>query len=436
MMLHPSPSSWRVLAERSANGIKMRRNNYMPVFWMTTRAASSSSSSSSTSTTKMPSTPIALSKFYTPRDQRSENDDRYGELDNMYDKRIKRRRRIDPTRELNYTSAHWERHKSVYRRMKHMLTTFGSSPFQRLLFPDLFISSLVAGGLTYYNEFLAVDAASQIWMNGQGIAAGTTAIALLTGFRLNASYGRYNEGRKMMSDINTTSRNLATNSHMWLMDRRDRKRMLLLIKAYSVAMTYHLNTKGNHNGIRRRCDPNFDEQMYAEYQAEMRDVFQNDQDEDFLRACKWFRNKEHGPLGISTLMRRIIAGNIDQKDALNRELDVHVNKLLTSLGGCERIQKTPIPTCFTRHTSRLLFVWSNMIPLAIYPVCGPFFTLPATVAASYSIMGIEDIGVQLEEPFNILPLRQYSDGVYDGVDFIASAYSDGEDECTGSSKSG
>lgn len=31
--------------------------------------------------------------------------------------------------------------------------------------------------------------------------------------------------------------------------------------------------------------------------------------------------------------------------------------------------------------------------------------------------------VQLEEPFNILPLRQYSDGVYDGVDFIASAYS-------------
>lgn len=32
--------------------------------------------------------------------------------------------------------------------------------------------------------------------------------------------------------------------------------------------------------------------------------------------------------------------------------------------------------------------------------------------------------VQLEEPFNILPLRQYSDGVYDTVDFISSTYSD------------
>ena len=30
--------------------------------------------------------------------------------------------------------------------------------------------------------------------------------------------------------------------------------------------------------------------------------------------------------------------------------------------------------------------------------------------------------------FNILPLRQYSDGVYDGVDFIASAYSDADGE--------
>jgi len=78
---------------------------------------------------------------------------------------------------------------------------------------------------------------------------------------------------------------------------------------------------------------------------------------------------------------------------------------------------------FCRHTSRLLFIWSNMIPFAIYPVCGPFFTLPTTIGISYSLMGIEDIGVQLEEPFNILPLRQMSDGVYSGVDFVASVYS-------------
>ena len=35
----------------------------------------------------------------------------------------------------------------------------------------------------------------------------------------------------------------------------------------------------------------------------------------------------------------------------------------------------------------------------------------------------------LTEPFNVLPLRQYSDGVQDGVDFIASAYSDIDKAC-------
>jgi len=285
----------------------------------------------------------------------------------------------------------------------------------------MFITSLIAGGLTYYNEFVALgDVAQQISMNSQGIAAGTTAIALLTGFRLNASYGRYNEGRKMIGGVNTTSRDLATNSLMWVSSEKERDRMLLLIKAYSVALTFYLNRKGNHNGM--RCGPNFDEQVYAEYQAEMRDVFSNDDtNDDFVRVCIWFRNKDNVPLGIASLMRGIIARN-DRQDALNRELEVQVQKLLACLAGAERIQKTPIPTCFTRHTSRLLFMWSNMMPFAIYPACGPLFTLPMTIGISYTLMGIEDIGVQLEEPFNILPLRQYSDGVHDGVDFIASAY--------------
>lgn len=314
-------------------------------------------------------------------------------IDSLYDSRLKRRRRIDPTRELNYTPIHWERHKSVYRRIKHVLTTFGASPFQRLLFPDFFITSLIAGSLTYYNEFVAINDAAQIYMNGYhgAFAASTTALAILTGFRLNASYGRYNDGRRQLGVVNAASRDLASNTLMWVESRKDRERMLLLIKAYSVALTYYLNKKGNHNGL-RRCDPKFEEQIYAEYQAEMKDIYHdNDHDPDLIRLCMWFQNNDNVPLGILSLMRKIISQN-GQRDALNRELDLHVQKLMSSLGACEGIQKTPIPTCFTRHTSRLLFIWSNMMPFAIYGACGPFLTLPATIGISYSLMGIEDIG--------------------------------------------
>ena len=58
-----------------------------------------------------------------------------------------------------------------------MLTAPGASPLQRLLFPDFFATGLIAAGLTYYNEFVAMDAASQLWINSGGFTAGTTAIA-------------------------------------------------------------------------------------------------------------------------------------------------------------------------------------------------------------------------------------------------------------------
>jgi len=341
----------------------------------------------------------------------------------VYDSRLKRRRRIDPTRELNYKAENWESHKSVYRHIRHILTTFGASPFQRLLFPDLFITSAIAGGLTYYNEFVATEA---LWMDGKGLAAGTTAIALLSGFRLNASYGRFVEARTLLGAVNTASRDLASNASMWLNTEENKDRMMKLIKAFSVALIFHLNSKGGHNQIRRNQET-FHEQIYAEFRAEMLDVFQDDdEDEDFVQVCSWFRSSgTNVPLGITLMMRDIISQNNDEDEHLhvsvyNRELDLRVQKLVASLGGCERIQKTPIPTCFTRHTSRLIFMWSNLLPFAIYPVCGPLFTVPSTLAITYSILGLEDIGVQIEEPFNILPLRQYSDGVYDGVDFIRS----------------
>ena len=272
------------------------------------------------------------------------------EIDCIYDSRIKRRRRIDPTRELNYMPAHWERHKSVWRRWKHVGTTLGSSPFQRLLFPDLLLTSVVAGGLTYYNEVVASSPAAQVFMDMGGFAAGTTGIAILTGFRLNGSYGRYNDARQLMGVVNTTSRDLASNALMWILCPRDRERMLRLIKAYSVALNFHVNVKGAHHGM-RRCDPQFEERVYAEYEAEMRDVFFGDPrrhgaahghgsdddngpniNKDFARVCTWFRQGHSVPLGITALMRRIIVDNADQKDALNRELDVQVQGLTYALG--------------------------------------------------------------------------------------------------------
>jgi len=53
---------------------------------------------------------------------------------------------------------------------------------------------------------------------------------------------------------------------------------------------------------------------------------------------------------------------------------------------------------------------------------GPWGTLPACLLTSYAVLGIEDISVQLEEPFDILPLRQFSNTMFDSVRAIEEGY--------------
>ena len=68
------------------------------------------------------------------------------------------------------------------------------------------------------------------------------------------------------------------------------------------------------------------------------------------------------------------------------------------LGGCERLLRAPIPVSYTRHTARFLFVWLTVLPLALYGTCGPW-TAPVVAAVSAVLCGIEEIGIQTEEPF-------------------------------------
>ena len=67
-------------------------------------------------------------------------------------------------------------------------------------------------------------------------------------------------------------------------------------------------------------------------------------------------------------------------------------------------------------------MWSNALPFALYPTCGPIGVLPASCFASWAIQSIEDIGIQIEEPFFVLPMRQYSDGMYGVINQIERNY--------------
>jgi predicted membrane chloride channel (bestrophin family) len=309
-------------------------------------------------------------------------------------------------------------------------------------------------------------------------AGATTAIGLLTGFRISNSYGRYREGRQIWSDAQSSIRDFARQVKMFIPPENDnnidtQQRLLRLCQAFPIALMFHLNDKGSHHDMKRFSkfgNRQFYDRVFAEFRAELYDVYHEypqsihhnddgDDDEsssyyntlydcsnsatiandtlrtDFERLCQ-VKLTQGGnvPLEVLICMSESIATLLKQQqqsttDAaiinpiLIRELDDKVQRLTKVLGGGERLLKTPLPTGFTRHSSRLLFIWSNCLPLALYPVMGPLGTLPTSLLTSYAVLGIEDISVQLEEPFDILPLRQFSNTIYDSVNAIETRFS-------------
>ena len=61
-------------------------------------------------------------------------------------------------------------------------------------------------------------------------------------------------------------------------------------------------------------------------------------------------------------------------------------------------------------------------PIGSITVLGPYLNPIGSCFAAYMMMAVDDIGIQLEEPFNILPQQQYTDGIVDAISLIESSF--------------
>ena len=100
-------------------------------------------------------------------------------------------------------------------------------------------------------------------------------------------------------------------------------------------------------------------------------------------------------------------------------MDQNVNALVDYLGACERVFRAPIPLVYTRHTGRFITSFMVLVPLAMWePMRGTWNhwgTIPASAALAVFLFGIEELGIQIEEPFGILPLEALCDGSIETV---------------------
>ena len=81
------------------------------------------------------------------------------------------------------------------------------------------------------------------------------------------------------------------------------------------------------------------------------------------------------------------------------------------LGGCERILRTPIPVAYTRHTTRFVILWMTLLPYALWAKF-EWATIVIAPLIGVLLLGINEIGIDVEEPFSLLPLEAIADRAF------------------------
>jgi len=93
-----------------------------------------------------------------------------------------------------------------------------------------------------------------------------------------------------------------------------------------------------------------------------------------------------------------------------RELNRYLDQITMLFGDCQRILNTPLPRAYSIHLKHLLLLYCLALPFQFVQQLD-WFTIPTVGIISFALLGIEQIGEEIENPFgydlNDLPLDKF-----------------------------
>jgi putative membrane protein len=215
------------------------------------------------------------------------------------------------------------------------------------------------------------------------------ALSIFLGFRNNASYDRWWEGRRqwgqLIVELRSFGREIAA-----LLPGTDpetvtlRRRMLRRGIAYAYALAGSLRATAHSSALERYLDA-------AEHER--------------VAASR----------GVPDAVLREMAGDLAAALREGRFGDIIYQGLinhLTAMSGiqaaCERIRHTPLPFAYTLLLHRTAYLFCLLLPFGLVNDLGFATPLVAAIVA-YTFFGLDELGDELEEPFglaqNDLPLN-------------------------------
>ena len=213
------------------------------------------------------------------------------------------------------------------------------------------------------------------------------ALGMLIVFRTNTAYNRFWEGRSHWGAIVNHSRNLVR-----------------MAAAFA----------GPADDLAR---------LTAAYVLAVKDGLRGSRDLSVLRPFLPGRildrlGKANNPASLLALsLSEWVTGRLAEKriDSFQAvRLESLIGGLVDAQGGCEKIKRTPVPFVYAALIKQVLLLYLFSLPFVLVPVMG--FIAPLVVAGvSLGMLGIEEAGVEIEDPFglepNNLPLERICENI-------------------------
>ena len=241
-----------------------------------------------------------------------------------------------------------------------LLTAFQVPIFRKLwkfLLPLFFYSTLVV----VLDHFLP-ELGATTWTRHAAEAVLTGILfGWFLGFRTNAAYARWWEGRVLWGQLINESRNLS-------------------LKARCLFMATPATVVQLSDGLVSFAD---------ELRLHLRST----------------QVTAHRPLAIAGEIMGMIyaensAGRIDGWQLLT--LNEHAKALMEICGGCERIKNTPLPASYRGLLRQGIATYMLILPWFLAGDLG-WLTIPTTLVVGYALIGLEIIAETIESPFDADP---------------------------------
>jgi len=296
-----------------------------------------------------------------------------------------------------FTFDAWSKHRSnPSRYISTTVGLLGSSTVLKRLQGPLFFLNIVSATVLFYDTYFVPTGLPNLSLPALPFTISSSALGLLLVFRVTNANNRFVLARGIWGDILNVSRDLAQQASLWAPMHEDFMDFVRWTPAFSTSLMCHLRNPKTHDlaGELRKCAGPADGA-----QSEGRGITEEEISEIINRPAGY-----SAPHYVLHRLRDKIQnmGLAEQERLL---MEANISRLINNMGACENVLATPIPVGYTKHTTRFLFLWLTLLPLALQGQLG-VGTVFGEQLIAFGLLGIEDVGIQLEEPFSVLPIER------------------------------